>query len=585
MITGASIPVKYSCCKNYINNEDKSSLDFGDTYNWAIIGSNGSHIEADQLNFKEGRQGLKLVAENGSIFAAQNISYNFEKVRNFEFDLYVYNSGQYNYTKIYLTSDKKGEKYFYYTIKFVLDGWNHIVLKKSDMINHGEDWNNTMTIFMIEVSSIKGKNVSVTADNFRYDLSGRAKAIITIDDGTTGDTVAEPILTANNQKAVSFVVASWINRTGFMTINDLKRLQGSGWDISSHTISHPYLTQLDDHNLTLELNSSYDWLVNHGFQKSASFVAYPFGDYNGHVVEKAKQRYIFARGTDTGIEPHLEPEYRNNLYKLKTIEARNTTSVQSVEDEINGTIDQGWLIILLFHKIVNDTPTEFEYSKSNFQQVSDYLKSRSADIDVVTLSDYVNPNINNFTPVINKTSRIYPNGTVSLITENKYDEYMPNMTVIPASEHIDITVNTYEEGLISFNEPDLSSESEYSMGDRIPNQQYVVSIYLSDKKLLQNLMVIANSTGYINYYSTKFDNQIYTEIRPFGINDTYISKNNTILFTKNVPTNSEKNISTNATNAERPPSENNRLYSIDFVTSIIILLSAAVYLSYKRLIK
>lgn len=520
IVVDASIPVTYSCCKNYIINQGTLLDDFENLNDWTLNGLHKSYIDADTINFKEGKQGLKLVAKNGDkVYTTRNINKDFSNTKNFVFDIYVYNKTTFNYFTIYFTSQKDWSKHFHYTIYKLLNGWNRIVIKRSDMVNTGgDDWNNTMIMLRLASYPIIGEDSVITIANFRYDMYGRAKLIFNFDDGTVGDLLAEPILTANNQRAMSFIATSWLGHEDFMTVDNLKMLQSLGWDISSHTISHPDLTTLDDNNLAKELNNSYDWFVEHGFQKSAGFIAYPYGYYNDNVITKTKQRYILARSVTTGIQPHLGPEYMDDLYKLKIIESRNDTPVQLIKDRINETIDQGQLIILVFHRIVENDPSEYEYPESNFKQISDYVKSRSSDIDVVTFSDYMIPNINSFTPVINKTSRIYSNGTVILLSDNKYDEYMPNMVVKPLSGSIDIRISTYEEKgdqLVLFNESasDYSIKALYSVGDRIPYQNYSVKIYENNGTLFKSFYTVANDDGYIKYNSAGFDGPRYTEIR------------------------------------------------------------------------
>ena len=522
MIVDAYMPVTYSCCKSFIADQGTSLDNFENINNWTLNGLNTSYIVADTLNFKEGKQGLKLVAKNGDkVFATRNINNNFSNTKNFAFDIYIYDASTLGYLTFYFTSQGNWSKYFYYTIRSPSrNGWNHFIIKKSDMTNiGGEDWNNKMTIFRLASYPITGKDTNVTIDNFRYNAPERAKIIFTFDDGTIGDSdVAEPILTSNNQRAVSFVTTSWLNHTNFMTLEDLKKLQNAGWDISSHTISHPNLTALDDNNLTIELNNSYDWLVNNGFQKSAGFIAYPFGYYNDRVIGKVKQRYIFARGVDDGIQPHMESGSGDGLYKLKIMEIRNTTSVQLVKNRIDSTIDQGQLTILLFHRIVKSDPNKYEYLESDFKQISDYIKSRNSDIDVITFSDYLVPNINSFMPIVNDTVRIYSGGTVELVNDNKSDWHIPNMTVIPLSGSVDISLNVYSENgdqFISFDESvsDPSMKIQYSIGDRVPNQKYSVNIYDNKGTMIKSSYIIANDKGHINYYSTKFDSPRHTEIR------------------------------------------------------------------------
>lgn len=576
MVVDAYIPVTYSCCRNYITDQGTLLDNFENLNNWALGGLNTSYIMADAINFKEGEQGLKLVANNGNkVYTTRDINNDFSKTKNFAFDIYVDDMSTFGYFTFYFTSQKNWSKYFYYTTRSSPSkGWNRFIIKKSDMTNiGGEDWNNTMIMFRLALYPIIGDGTNVTIDNFRYNVSERAKIIFTFDDGTVGDLVAEKILTANNQRAVSFVTISWLNHTNFMTLDDLKKLQNAGWDISSHTISHPNLTAMDDNNMTVELNNSYDWLVNNGFQKSAGFIAYPFGYYNDNVIAKTKQRYIFGRYVMGGIQSHLTPELGNDLYKLKTVEARNNTPVQLVKSQIDSTIDQEQLIILLFHRIVSNNPTKYEYLESDFKQISDYVKSRGSDIDVITFSDYLVPNMNSFTPVINETVRIYSSGTVDLMTNSKFYLYMPNMTVTPLSGSVNISLNVYDDRFISFDESasDPSIKVQYSIGDRIPNQKYTIKIYDNKGVMLKSSYVTANDNGHVNYYSTRFDSPRHTEIRSaMTIDETPISGDNDIALPTIIAENSWF-------------TTENSWFSIEILVAILALMASVVYLSNNRM--
>lgn len=391
-----AVPATYYCCKNFIADQGSLLDNFENLNDWKLDGINASYIMADRVNYKEGKQGLKLVAKSGhKVFATRYVDTNLKDAKNFAFDVYVHDKDSLGYIAFYFTSNIRWEKYFYYTVNGanLHNGWNHIIIKKSEMQNKkDEDWNNSMTMFRLTVHPKNNTELdtNVTIDDFRYGVKERAKIIFTFDDGTVGDLEAEPILTANNQKAVSFVVVSWIGSTNFMTLEDLKKLQSKGWDISSHTVTHPNLTAIDNSAMIKELNDSYDWLVENGFQKSAGFLAYPFGYYNDNVITETKKRYMFARiAISEDTQRHISPELGDGLYKLEAIDGRNNTSVQSIKDRINTTINEGQLIILLFHRIVDNNPTEYQYLKSDFKDISDYAKNRNSDIDVITFSDYL----------------------------------------------------------------------------------------------------------------------------------------------------------------------------------------------------
>ncbi|MFZ3170127.1 MAG: hypothetical protein WA130_21140, partial [Candidatus Methanoperedens sp.] len=93
----AFTPVSYICCKNFVENQGKLLDGFEDLSIWTSGGSDNSYITADNIHFKEGKQGLKLVAKNGGkVVTTKYIRENFADTKNFVFDIYVHdpNSGR-----------------------------------------------------------------------------------------------------------------------------------------------------------------------------------------------------------------------------------------------------------------------------------------------------------------------------------------------------------------------------------------------------------------------------------------------------------------------------------------------------------
>jgi peptidoglycan/xylan/chitin deacetylase (PgdA/CDA1 family) len=519
-LANAYIPVTYSCCIDYTSGEGTLLDGFDNIIGWTV--DNGSAKEADVLNFKEGKQGLKLISIKGSdAYIDKSININFSDTNNFAVWAYVNNASNSSYIRLYITSNgTKWTSYFsdseYGDVK---TGWNKLLFNRNDFVNHkGESWNNPMNRIRLRIGTVGNKDLNVTFDDFRYNVTGkRAKLIIQFDDGLDNVyTNAFPILQANNQTAVAFVTTSYIGTSGHMTLDNLRVLQDAGWDISSHTVDHPHLPKLKDTMLSYELNSSYDWLVINKFQKSAGFIAYPFGEFNNEVINKTKSRYILGRSTiPDSYQQHINSDSSDSqLYIQKTINLVNTSTVQITEDLINDTIDSKNLGILVYHGIVDSNPGEYQNLKVDLHTISDYLKCRSNDIDIITYSDLMVPNIVNFTPVINKTTRIYYNGSSVLMIKNKYDEYMPNMAVTPSSGFIDIYITRYSDQLIKFNESNSSSRILYSIGGLIPYSYYSVQLYFGNDSLYQSFNVLSNSTGYISYYMVGSKNNRYQLIRP-----------------------------------------------------------------------
>jgi peptidoglycan/xylan/chitin deacetylase (PgdA/CDA1 family) len=66
----------------------------------------------------------------------------------------------------------------------------------------------------------------------------------------------------------------------------LRRLTEEGWEIGSHTCSHPHLTELDNDTLDRELIVSRTECERH-IGRPCLTVAYPYGDYDGRVAAAA----------------------------------------------------------------------------------------------------------------------------------------------------------------------------------------------------------------------------------------------------------------------------------------------------------
>jgi peptidoglycan/xylan/chitin deacetylase (PgdA/CDA1 family) len=80
-----------------------------------------------------------------------------------------------------------------------------------------------------------------------------------------------------------------------MSWEELRRLAGAGWEIGSHTRSHPRLSRIDDAALEDELRSSREEVARH-LGRCVS-LAYPYGDHDARVVEAAGRAGYEAAGT------------------------------------------------------------------------------------------------------------------------------------------------------------------------------------------------------------------------------------------------------------------------------------------------
>ena len=80
-----------------------------------------------------------------------------------------------------------------------------------------------------------------------------------------------------------------------MSWEELGRLAEAGWEVGSHTRSHPRLPEIDDAALDVELRSSREEVARH--LGRCFSLAYPYGDHDARVVEAARRAGYEAAGT------------------------------------------------------------------------------------------------------------------------------------------------------------------------------------------------------------------------------------------------------------------------------------------------
>jgi len=103
--------------------------------------------------------------------------------------------------------------------------------------------------------------------------------MISFDDATAGQWDAAAALDARGMKGVFFIITG----NSQLTPDQLRSLAQRGHDVESHTVSHPFLTQQSDANLSYQLNQSRSTLQSI-LGTPVNFIAYPYGDYDARVM-------------------------------------------------------------------------------------------------------------------------------------------------------------------------------------------------------------------------------------------------------------------------------------------------------------
>jgi peptidoglycan/xylan/chitin deacetylase (PgdA/CDA1 family) len=196
--------------------------------------------------------------------------------------------------------------------------------------------------------------------------------------GCVGMTQAPNTCHANNDA----VYMSWAQVTG------LKNTYG--WEIGSHTVTHPYLASFDASDgqpnaltqaqVIQELTQSKTDLANHGI--TATDFATPYGDYTPATLTQIAKIYASHRGfADVGYNG-----YPYNDYLLYDEQVQGGVSVSKVESYINTAIQNKSWLVLTFHDILaraSTNPDDYQYSTANLNTIAAYVKTKGVQVTTI----------------------------------------------------------------------------------------------------------------------------------------------------------------------------------------------------------
>ena len=120
----------------------------------------------------------------------------------------------------------------------------------------------------------------------------RKPIVLTFDDGYPGDwRYALPILRAHRFAGVLNL------QIGNLVPRRVRELIRAGWEIASHTFTHPDLTRVGDAQLTREVAISRRWLEN-VYRVPVHVFCYPYGHYDAAVVRAVRRAGYAAAETE-----------------------------------------------------------------------------------------------------------------------------------------------------------------------------------------------------------------------------------------------------------------------------------------------
>lgn len=176
-----------------------------------------------------------------------------------------------------------------------------------------------------------------------------------------------PILNGHGIPATFYFISSGLDS---QWITELTDLQNHGWEIGSHSRTHPNLTTLSEADLITELNQSKVELQAAGLNVSG--FAYPGGQgpRNGTVFRKVKQYYSYARSVASGYNTPIIKQY-----DLRTQLQTSSTTIGTMKGWVDSAIaNHQWLIITMH--TVDTTGSIYSISPDDLTSLADYIETQ-----------------------------------------------------------------------------------------------------------------------------------------------------------------------------------------------------------------
>ncbi len=161
---------------------------------------------------------------------------------------------------------------------------------------------------------------SVTLDDlYQYFYAGKdlpEKAfVLTFDDGYEDNYIhAFPIAEKYGYSGTVFIVTEWIGGKGYLNRQQLLEMNQAGWQIESHTVTHPYLDSISTEQIKEELLTSKEVLEELLGKPKVAF-AYPYGVYDSSIIELCRETgYKMGLTIDRGWAGPEDPFRMKRVY-------------------------------------------------------------------------------------------------------------------------------------------------------------------------------------------------------------------------------------------------------------------------------
>jgi peptidoglycan/xylan/chitin deacetylase (PgdA/CDA1 family) len=180
----------------------------------------------------------------------------------------------------------------------------------------------------LEAEGFQGVSVAEALKLTRWnDNSDRRPIVITFDDGSETDLIAAaPALKQSGFNATFYVIAGRLGKRGYLSEQQLRELSDEGFEIGCHSMTHRYLSELNENGLRVEVVEAKKRIEQIIGRRVASFSC-PGGRWSAQVARVAREAGYDSLATSrTGANPCSA-----DLFRLSRIAMMRGTSMTDYE--------------------------------------------------------------------------------------------------------------------------------------------------------------------------------------------------------------------------------------------------------------
>jgi peptidoglycan/xylan/chitin deacetylase (PgdA/CDA1 family) len=143
--------------------------------------------------------------------------------------------------------------------------------------------------FRMQMESLKGQGWRGISVSEAIGSSEHQVVAITFDDGSETDLLcAAPVLQGLGFGATFYITSSWLGQPGYLSPAQLRELSSLGFEVGCHSMTHAYLTDLDEgglHREIVEPKSQLEQVLG----RPVEHFSCPGGRFDRRVAEVARQ--------------------------------------------------------------------------------------------------------------------------------------------------------------------------------------------------------------------------------------------------------------------------------------------------------